>query len=79
MIVLIVDGDYFEIVSFEYLIAFHATEVIDALAPGQDLSSFVLARLHTINNLFPYFRHASGDVNPPVGVCRVIGDFTGSY
>jgi hypothetical protein len=43
----VVDGDLLQILGFENLVAFDATQVIDPIPPHQELSALVLTGRHT--------------------------------
>ena len=46
LVVFLVGGHGFQIVRFEYLVAFQAPDIIDPVAPRQNLGTTVIAGLH---------------------------------
>jgi len=47
LIVLFVGGDGFKVFSFKYLVTFQAADIIDPVAPRQNLGTTVIAGLHS--------------------------------
>src|ERR1035441_4047655 len=47
LVVLFVDGDSFEVFSFKNLVTFQAADIIDPVAPRQNLGTTVIAGLHS--------------------------------
>jgi len=47
LVVLFVGGDGFKVFGFKYLVTFQASDIIDPVAPRQNLGTTVIAGLHS--------------------------------